>query len=437
MLTRIKQKASKLWNKQGPEGAIFRNMAKLATGAGIARVIALLTAPVITRIYTPEHFGVLLVFTALTGMMVPFGTLRYSMAIPLPKNDGLATNLMVLCLVFLLPVSVLVFVLFWLFAPAVLGLLGMEQLMPWWWLIPLAIAGTGLYELLSNWAVREKAFGPLAKTQVWQKIIGSVVKIGMGLAGFKPLGLLIGQIFTQAGGIFSLIRAFRKKLTDNLRFVKRKRINFLFQRFSEFPKYRLPSQVLMSFATKVPLLFFAWHFGSEITGYFGLAMIILMLPMSLFGQTTGKAYYGEIAKIGRKDPEKILKVTKNITKRLFLISLPPFFILLLFGPWLFQTVFGEVWRESGVFASILAINLLTMFVANPVTHALTVMGRQLYYLQINTIRLFLVLAVFFMAYMLNLNPYLSLLAYSLAMSLHRSFVYFRILQIIKSPITTQ
>ncbi len=143
-------------------------MTMLASGTVAAKAIGVLTVPVITRLYLPEHFGVLAVFTAITALLVPFGTLLYSMAIPLPKQDGLATNLAVLCGMCLLAMSALTFFVFWITAPALLGLLSMEEMLPYWWLLPLAIAGAGMYEFLSNWAVGKKAFKPLGnKTKVW------------------------------------------------------------------------------------------------------------------------------------------------------------------------------------------------------------------------------------------------------------------------------
>jgi O-antigen/teichoic acid export membrane protein len=431
-ISNIKKRIEKISKSNSPEVSIIKNMAKLATGAGIAKIIALMATPIITRIYSPEHFGVLSIFTSIVGVLVPLGTLRYSMAIPLPRSDGMATNLTILCLLFLIFLAAIIFFLFWLFATPILSLLSMEQLLPWWWLIPIAIAGTGLYELLSNWAIREKTYGPLAKTQVTQRVIGSGVKIGLGLAGFMPFGLLVGQIFAQSGGIISLTKVFWKKFKENIHFVNQKRIVFLLRWYSDFPKFRLPSQVLMTLVTKTPMFYFAWHFGADTTGQFGLAMSILLLPMFLFGQSTGKAYYGEISKIGRKKHQEILKVTKSLTKKLFLVSIIPFSILLFFGPWLFQIVFGNPWKEAGVFSSILAINLLTMFVANPITHALTVFGKQQYYLQINIIRFLFVTMVFSVSYFFGLNSNMTLLAYSILISFHRFFIYLRILYIIKN-----
>ncbi len=410
-------------------------MAMLASGSAGAKAIGALSVPVITRIYLPEHFGVLAVFTSLTALLVPFGTLRYSMALPLPNRDGTATNLAVLCVSSLLIVSLLVTLVFWIAAPYLLELLSMQALLPFWWLLPLAIAGTGLYELLTNWAVREKAFKPLARTRVWQAIIGAITKIGLGLLGLKPLGLLIGQVFTQAGGVFSLFRSFSGKLKTTWRQVSITRIRFLLRRYADFPKYRLPSQFLLIVSTKAPLLFFAWQFGAEITGQLGLALMMLALPMTLFGQTTGQAYYAEIARIGRKNPEEIHKVTKSITKKLFLISIPPFLVLLTFGPWLFEIVFGEVWREAGVFASILAIYLLAQFIYSPIGNGIfNVLGRQSTILLINISRITLIACAFYISYILSFSQYFTLITYSIVLTIQYVIVIFIVFYTIKKSI---
>ncbi len=96
-------------------------MALLTSGAMLARVVAAGSAPFPSsphRIYTPEHMGVLSVFASLAAMLIPFVTLAYSTAIPLPKRDGMALNLAVLCRALLLTISPLVLVFFLLFSGA-------------------------------------------------------------------------------------------------------------------------------------------------------------------------------------------------------------------------------------------------------------------------------------------------------------------------------
>ena len=430
MLSRFRNWIVKKWHADTPVASIFRDMTILATGSGAAKAIGLFTAPIITRIYTPEHMGVLAVFTAFTFILVPFGTLRYNMAIPLPKHDGLATNLVVLCGIFLFVTTLLYYVVLWLTAPTLFRLLSMEVLLPFWWLLPIAIAGTGFYEMLTNWAVREKAFKPIAKTKVWQKISGASLKIVLGLLDVKPLGLLIGFIFTSAGGTSSLLMAFQAKLRDNFKYVKKKRIKFLIKRYADFPKYRLPSRFLLSFSSKLPILFFASQYDSGTTGQLGLSFTMLAFPMALFGSTTSLAYYGQIAAVGQKNRSELYKITKSITKRLFLVSIGPCLILILFGPWIFQVMFGSPWRDAGHFAGLMSFFMLAEFVTNPITNVLNVINKQNYFLKINVLRLVLSLVIFSTSYLLKLSPSHTLLSYSLSLSIFTGYFYYNILALI-------
>lgn len=431
LFSRLKIYIARKWNSEDSGGSIFKNMMILASGVGAARVLTLFTAPIVTRIYQPDDFGVLSFLGALAGILVPFGTLRYSMAIPLPEKDGVAVNLTVLSVFFLLLISGLIMLFFLFFAPNILGVFSMEKLLPYWWLLPITTAGTGFYELLQNWALREKAFKPLARTGIWQTVVGAVAKISLGLLGFKPLGLLIGQVLSQTAGILTLMRCCYHKIQNNFRHVTKARLLFLLRRYADFPKYRLPSQFLLAFSSRAPILFFSWQFGAEVTGQLGLALTMLALPMTLFGKTISQAYYAEIAKIGKKNPEKIYLITKSITKKLFLLGLVPFFILLLGGPWLFETFFGAAWREAGVFCSILSIYLLAQFVSSPLMNVLNVLEQQNTYLKINIYRFSVLAAVFFVSKYLNLEYLYVIEMYSIVLSFFYISISFLIFKMIR------
>ncbi len=407
-------------------------MTKLITGDGIARVIGLITAPIITRIYLPEHMGVLSVFTSLVALMVPFGTFRYSLAIPLPKNDGSAFNISVLSFLLLSISTLFLFFIFMFFGQGILVFFSMDQITIYWWLVPIAFAGTGLYELLSGWAIRKKEFNPLAKTKVWQKIIGDVVKVSFGFIGIRPLGLLIGYILNQAGGIIRLFKDLKKHFVNNVRYISKKRIIFFSKRYSDFPKYRIPSQFLLNLSAKAPLLYFAWHFGADTTGQIGLATMMLSLPISLIGYTTGKAYYAEIATIGKRMPDKIFKITKNVARKLFLFSIIPFSVILFFGPLIFEIVFGVKWYEAGVFASILSPYLLTQFIYSPISEGiLSVFEKQSMVLLIEISRVLMTFFVFFISFLMKWTPNYTLILYSIGLSLHYFFATYLVFWIIK------
>ncbi|MCG5501293.1 lipopolysaccharide biosynthesis protein [Ectothiorhodospira lacustris] len=411
--------------------AVFRGMATLALGSGLARVIGIASIPILTRLYTPEDFGVMAVFTALIALMAPLLTLRYILAVPLPRHDGLAMNLMVLSAGLMLVTGTLLAIGLAFFAEPMLALMSMEVLAPWWWLIVLGLIGSGTYEMLSLWATRRRAYKVIAYTNVTQSAAGALVKVSFGFFGAWPIGLLIGQVVAKSGGIGTLLRHFWAEFRANWRHVRRSRLERVAVRHRGFPIYRLPSQVLLVFSAQAPVLFIATLYDAETTGQFGLAMAAIGLPLGLLGQTTAKAFYAEAANIGRRRGEEIRQLTIAVLKRLAFFAAVPTIILLVFGPELFRIVFGGNWELAGVFASILAIYLFFQFIQTPVAHLFYIFERQRSLLVLNVQRVILVLMLFAAAGYLDWSPVLAITAYAVLLSLHYMVTVFWALGIIK------
>jgi O-antigen/teichoic acid export membrane protein len=72
----------------------FRNILVVMAGTGIAQVISIGLAPVISRLFTPSDFGVAGSFEAIAGIIAAGVTLEYSQAIMLPKEREKALGLL-------------------------------------------------------------------------------------------------------------------------------------------------------------------------------------------------------------------------------------------------------------------------------------------------------------------------------------------------------
>ncbi len=402
----------------GAAGAVFRGMAVLATGSLVARVVGLAAIPVLTRIYGPEDFGVLAVFTALVAMLVPILTLRYVVAVPLPRHDGMAMNLMVLSTGLMFVMLLVIGLLLWAFGPALLGLMSMDVLAPWWWLILFGLMGTGAYEIMSMWSTRQRAYKTVAQTQVTQSVLGAVVKIGLGFLALKPFGLLLGQIAAQSGGISTLGRKFWSEFKANLRFVNSRRLKLVAGRYRGFPIYRLPSQFLLVFSMQAPLLFTAAFYGPEATGQLGLALMALALPINLLGQSMSRAYYAEIAKIGRRQPEKVLVLAQKVSQRLLILSIVPVVALFFWGSHVFMIGFGAEWKLAGDLASVLSIYLMFQFVAAPSSETLNVYEALSKIFILNLLRVIIIYFSFYISSSMNFSLKGTIILYSLCMSLY-------------------
>ncbi|MEA1954754.1 MAG: translocase, partial [Campylobacterota bacterium] len=81
------------------------------TGTTIAQAIPIAISPILTRIYTPEDFGVFALFIAITAIFGGIANARYELAIMLPKKDEDAINIFALGFVITSLISLVLLVL--------------------------------------------------------------------------------------------------------------------------------------------------------------------------------------------------------------------------------------------------------------------------------------------------------------------------------------
>lgn len=410
MITKIKNLARRQF--QGEAGGVFRGMITLVMGAGLARIVGLASIPILTRLYSPEDYGVLAIYTSIVAVLVPILTLRYVTAIPLPKTDAMAFNLFMLCAKLILVGTLLISLVLGFFGETVLGWFSMQEFAHLWWLIAIGVMGTATYELFSLWATRKKDYKIIAKTQFTQSLTGNAAKIGLGLLSLKPLGLVIGQLIAQSGGVGSLFKNAYQDFKKLYPHVSSKKQRFVAKYYQEFAWFRLPSQFLMVLSTQAPILMMSALYGKESTGQLGLAMMALAMPVGLIGGAMSKAYYAEIAALGRNNLSKIKKVTFSIQKKLFAIGLPITIVVMLLAKPVFSLVFGESWMIAGGYAAILAPFMLLQFTSSPLVQALNVVGSQLSFLIINVTRMigFIFIFYFFKKTHVEENDFITILS---------------------------
>lgn len=390
-------------HRSGEMGKVFKGMATLALGTGAARLIGIAAIPILTRLYTPADYGVLSVYVALVAGIAPVLTLRYVLAIPLPRSDATAMNLMALSAAICAVAASIVFTSLWAFGDTLLSWMSMEKLSAWWWLIALGGLFVALYEALTLWATRRRAYKDIAQTKVTQSVMGESVKIGLGLLAVKPIGLLLGHIVEQSGGITSLIVRFRSDLRRLAKCISLRRMRVSARTYRGFPAYRLPSQFLLVFSTQAPAMFSAALYGASATGQLGLALMALAIPANLIGQSVGQAFYGEIARFGKGSEKRIKQLSISVQLRLFALGLPVTLALVFLGRPVFGLMFGHEWKEAGLYASILAPYVLLQLTSAPLMQVMNVYNAQGRFLFINILRTVGLLGVYFACRTLELD----------------------------------
>lgn len=379
------------------DGRLLKGVLTLLFGSLSARLIGLASMPILTRIYSPEDYGVLAIFAAFTTMSATVCGLRFSQAVPLPKKDVLAFNVIVLGFISIILFSISLFLILSFLADSIFNLFNAQELKRWWWLIVIASLSIAVFELFTMWAVRLKNYQLISTTQIRQSFLGEATKFVIGLIGLKPFGLMLGHFIGQSFGVGAYLKGSSAFFEREIKRVTLKRLLFLAKYYAPFVYYRLPSDLLLNLSVQAPVIMATKLYNSSVTGQISLTFMAMGLPVSLIGAAVSRVYYAEISSIGRHDNSRIRIITIQIQKKLFLLALPVAILVYLFAEKMFGFVFGGQWSTAGLFASMLAPYLLMQFASSPLMQLINVIGKQKIFLILNGGRVIGLAILYFLA----------------------------------------
>jgi O-antigen/teichoic acid export membrane protein len=356
-----------------PKGRFARRVTMLSGGTLLGQLALIASSPILTRLYTPEEFGVLAVFAAISSMLGQVMALRYEFAVPVcRKEEDAAAVAWVGCVVTLLLTALLALVLAFydeslanLFQmPGHAGLL--------WLLLPfLLLWGLGL--VLTCWSVRRGAFRINAMSNAVFASTQAVSQVGLGFLGGGAVSLVAGHTVSSVTRFMVLLPTLSAADRVLLRRVGWRRVAAAAREHWHYPVYAGSSSLLQSAATMLPQVLVAMLYGPAAAGLFGLGQRITGIPVRMLGEAGSHAFLGEIA---QAEGPALYRLFNRTTIRFLALGLLGMSPLLVAGPALFAFVFGEPWRQTGAIVQLLVPLHLARFVVVPVSQTLNVLGHQ-------------------------------------------------------------
>ncbi len=331
-----------------PTGGMVRAALLLGSATAATQAIAVLLAPVYSRLYTPADYGVFGVYNSIIATALTIGCLCYETGIPICEDDQEAAGLTSLSvvLVFLRGLGVAAV----LGARALLGVQGNGYQLGWYsWLIPVGIIGAGVYRALRYWALRRKNMGAIARTAGSQLISSTAINLGFGILSPSPLGLILAAIAGYSSGVWGLAR--RTELLPCVKTVSRKpqfgrRLWTLAKKYRRLPLIGAPSTLFNSLGLYLPGILLAPYFGADFAGQFLMGMKMVSLPVGLIGGALSQVFFSSAAAVAREQPHEMARFFHRVFIRGAACSL----LILLVGlvaPWVVPFALGEKWRPAG------------------------------------------------------------------------------------------
>ena len=343
----------------------LRNVVLLASGTAGAQVIMAGSMPVLSRLYNPEAFGVLAVFTAVTSVLTVLATCKYELAIVLPREDDDAANIFVLTCLIALAVS--------LAAIPVIAIarsrLGLENSGPGQLIlqigVPFAVLMAGTSRVFEFWATRRKSFKCVSFSQVFRSSSRAGVQILGGLAGLGANGLIVGRLAGSFVGAATVgYCEIRKDARLILACISAKKLKIVAREYSVFPKYNLPRAIINTASQNLTPLLLIFFFDAAVAGLYWFAFRLLEVPVTLVSKPVRRVFYQRAVELHRGKGD-LAGLFMKTTLLLCGLAAGPIAAIILFGPALFGVVFGDSWERAGEYSQWLVIGWLTTFTNVP------------------------------------------------------------------------
>ncbi|EOQ11105.1 oligosaccharide flippase family protein [Bacillus cereus] len=384
----------------------------LMSGTVLGQLIIFVSSPLLTRFYSPADFGVLSIYTSVLSFLLVLGSLRYEMAILIARNDSEAIQLVVLSTLILFVSSMSLLIGILVIAALHVHHVQLVYISKYMYLLPSGLFFMGLYNVALNWSIRNSHFHLITKTKLSQSIWLTLSTLLMGLLNFKSWGLILGDLIGKGSGSVAMFRKFTHHISWRVivQNIKISRLLETMKTYKQYPLLMTWSSLFNVAGIYLSPMLFTLFFDSTVGGHFSFGHRVVGAPLLLIGQSISQVYVSTFPK--QKYPLQLFKKTIMLVS---LIGIVISIILFLFGEHIFHLAFGEGWRKSGEYVSILAFMYLFYMIAFPVSQTLIMLQKQLLQLLWDVSRVIFLVVLFCSVSIFSFSDIVTLQIYSIGM----------------------
>ena len=349
---------------------MLRRVATLLSGTTIAQVVTLAMTIPLARLYGPEQFGFFAIIQSVVALGVSVASLRYDMAIVLPKTDLEGRVVQKLASRSILLMSLL-------FSLVLLAASG--------WVAakydsrPLAysLVASGLVVYttaqIANrqfWLTRKTQFKAIASNRVIGAVATGVFQVLAAFITREFLGLLVGLVLGQ---ILTLVLVNRRipDLRDPIPGGAPSTLDMA-RRYKKMPLLNGPNAILDSVRT-AGINILIGNIAVAGLGQYSMAFRVTGAPASLISGAIAQVF---LQKMSVTEPGAMTKLIRSVLLRIGSVSIPVFTVFYFVAPWLLPSLFGTEWTESGLLAQALVPWIFMLTLTSPLSNVFIVTERQ-------------------------------------------------------------
>jgi O-antigen/teichoic acid export membrane protein len=336
------------------------------TGTSGAQLITITAYPFITRFFSLSAFGQFAVYSAIAAFLTSISTLRLELAIPIPDKDEEGLRLYLGSIY-----STLIF------SGIVASVTLIISLLPnfpsdytlYLYLITFHIISYGWFQSQMMLLTRQKRISQTSQGMIIQSICTVSFQVGVGC--FYPTWkvLVIGQVLGLLVAAFYMFTKTSVQFKSLLEFNLKLDIIPIIIKYRSFPLKSAPQAIASILSQSIIILILKTFYSEQVVGAYALAQKLMVVPIRVVGNAVKQIFIGEISEV-KNNMSRVRSRTFKMVGLLFVISVPFFVLLGVWGQELLVIILSENWSLCGEIFEILTIWLAFAFIYPPIISAM-------------------------------------------------------------------
>lgn len=357
---------------------MLKNFLQAGFGGLVSQLIAFLSLPFITRLYSPTTYAAWAIVMATATILGAVACFRYELAIVTSRNENDASSIFWGCIFSSLAVGAIVLSSYLVFAH--LNFIKAStinfDLFHHFTFVSLMATLTGIGVCFQYWNTRHKFFFHNSVALVLSSCVTVIIQ---AVWGYTASATIHGLLFGTACGlfaaiIFQLIAAiFFTKSLPCLNLSVLRRILPCFKEQRLFLQYSTPYTLFGVIRDRATVLVMQMFLPMPTLGLYSLSYRVMNFPVGLISNALRPVFFQACSSAGVKAMESQLN---RIIKWLVILTIPCLIVYFYFADQLFVLFFGPQWVGAGEIGKILIFPVVTFLLVNWMDRIMDVLGQQ-------------------------------------------------------------
>jgi O-antigen/teichoic acid export membrane protein len=354
---------------------LLLNMMSIASANIVSQVVILATTPILTRLFTPENFGVAALFLSALRLAGSISTWRFDRTVPNASTNLMAVILCCWGVLFSIGICLVITCLVYIELSNTRFWAGSSALGKLLYLLPIAVFLTGLVQLGAAWYARGTILLHFSRSIIVYSIVYTLVAILGGWLGLKDSGLILAAVSALLGQVTTLVYLTRDARVTGK--ATKSRIYCSFKRHINAATTTSGVAFFNTLSLTAPVFLLSQVYTVAELGIYALMTRLITTPLGVLTKSLSISFWSRAAELGR---EKNYKELHRLYIRVCAVMGIPALLVTaacLIGSQIIAPVLGDQWLDAGPILTAIIPLVVGISIASPTNH-LWVIEKQSY-----------------------------------------------------------